>query len=324
MPILLALLLVLPTAAQKKEKPKVHADFQFGSYPSSRTGTALMANEQARLLLVGYHEGWQLDKVAKTFKLTVTDLAKVSDELEDQKLGGRVNDFDVRPFLLVVREPEFDRLKPSIELHTQELLKVLQDNWTSIENMVTALPGAKRIPSGQLMYETVVSGILLGGLMDAFYEDKTMMVGPPRRSRTEGYYAWLVESNPAAAGSIVREIRESDRYRIVTVGKVFAEEKLNVGDLRGNATVYDDDDARRYRTFINVLTRDKFIPYFKSRRSDFLKIAPLVKASKYTAFAGFFAWYYNTIVNRTVDALVAAKKITPPEKYYTYAIRAPQ
>jgi hypothetical protein len=317
-------LLVMPSAAQKTEKPKVHADFQFGSYPSTRTGSELMAKEPARLLLVGYHEGWQLDKVAKTFKLTLADLAKVSDELEEQKLGGRVNDFDVRPFLLVVREPEFDRLKPSIQIHSQELLKLLQDNWTAIENLVNTLPGAKGVPQGQLMYETVVSGILLGGLMDAFYEDKTMMLGPPRRSRNEGYYGWLVESNPEAAGSIVREIRESDRYRIVTVGNVFADEKLNVGDLRGKATVYDEDDARKYRTFINILTRDKFMPYFKSKRNDFLKLAPLVKASKYTPFAGFFAWYYNTVANRTVKALVAANKITPPEKYYTYAIRAPQ
>ena len=35
------------------------------------------------------------------------------------------------------------------------------------------------------MYETVVSGILLGGMMDAFYEDKTLMPPPPRRGKSD-------------------------------------------------------------------------------------------------------------------------------------------
>jgi hypothetical protein len=323
--ILLALLLASPSAAQKKEeKPEVHADFQFGSYPLSRTALELMSKEQARLMLVSYHEGWSLDKVSKTFKVSLDDLTKISDQLEDEQLGGRRNEFETRPFMVVVREAEFARLKPDLERHTTEFSKLLMDNWKEIETMATSLSGSRATPPGQLMYETVVSGILLGGLIDSLYEDKTMMLPPPRRGRNERYYAWMVESNPAAAGTLRRELRESDGYRIITIGNALSEERLQLGDLRGKASVYDDEDARRYRTFINVLSRDKLLPFFKSRRDQFLKLGPVLRSGRYVAFAEFFAWYYQALVNATVESLVSAKYITPPEKLYTYAIRVPQ
>jgi hypothetical protein len=313
------------TASQKKEqKPDVHADFQFGSYPLSRTAMELMGNEQARLILAGYHEGWSFDKLSKTFRISIDDLTKISDQLEDEQLGGRRNEYDIKPFMVVVREAEFDRLKESLDRHTAEFTKVLEDNLKDIEAMAVSLSGSKNTPAGQVMYETVVSGVLLGGLVDALYEDKTLMLPPPRRGRNERYYAWMVESNPAAAGLLLRELRESDGYRIVTIGKSLASERLHVADLRGKASVYDEADARRYRTFISVLSRDKLLPFFKSRRAEFLKLGPILKSGRYVAFAEFFAWYYHAIVNSTVDNLVRAGRISAPETLYTYAIRAPQ
>jgi hypothetical protein len=224
----------------------------------------------------------------------------------------------------VVREREFERLKPALERHTGEFTKLLMSHLKEIEEMVTSLSGSRGVPTGQLMYETVVSGILMGGLVDALFEDKTLMLPPPRRGRNERYYAWLVESNPGAAGTIRRELRESDGYRIITVGSALAEERLHVSDLRGKASVYDDADARRYRTFISVLSRDKLLPFFKSRRDEFLKLGPILKSGRNVAFAEFFAWYYQAMINGAVDNLAAAKNITPPGTLYTYAIRAPQ
>ena len=43
--------------------------------------------EQARLVTVGFHEGWNFDKLAKEFNASVTDLSKISDELEEQRLA---------------------------------------------------------------------------------------------------------------------------------------------------------------------------------------------------------------------------------------------
>ncbi len=320
--IILPLLLVL--AQKPAEKPKVHADFQFGSYPASRSAEDLMKDDLTRMTIVAYHEGWRLDKISKDLKVDLDNVSKISDKLEDEKLGGRRNEYDIRPFFPVIREADFARVKDGLRRHTEEFTKLLLDNWKDIEATVDSLEGMKGVPKGRAMYETVVSGILLGGMMDAFYEDQTLMPAPPRHAKNERYYAWLIESNPAAAGRLRRELRESANYRVISIGTALPDEKLNPDDLRGKAVVLDEIEARKYRAFIGIFTRDKLLPYFKSHRPELLKQAALIQAGRYVAFAQVFAWYYDAIANGVTDALVAEKRITPPEKTYTYAVRIPQ
>jgi len=317
--------LVLLLSAQKPvKKPDVHPDFQFGSYPWSRMAEAIMKEDLAREIVVAYAQGWSADKIAKMLKVSPGDVSKTSDKLEDERLAGRRDDDDTTPFMPIVRERDFDRLKDPLHRHTQEFTKLIVDNWKDIESMVNSLEGAKGISKGRVMYETVVSGILLGGLMDAFYEDKTLMPPPPRRGKSDRYFAWLVESNPEAAGKLRGELRESAGYRIVTIGTALPDEKLNPDDLRGKDTILEDIDARKYRTFISVFSRDKLLPYFRSRRPEFIKLGGLLSSGRDVAFAEFFAWYYNTLANSVTDALVGEHRITPPEKLYTYAVKAPQ
>src|SRR5439155_17173103 len=152
----------------------------------------------------------------------------------------------------------------------------------------------------------------------------TLMPPPRRRAKTDRYFAWLVESNPEAAGKLRRELRESAGYRVVTIGTALPEEKLNPDDLRGKDTILEDADARKYRTFIGLFSRDKLLPYFKNRREEFLKLVGQMSSGRDVAFAEFFAWYYNALANAVTDALVADHRITPPEKLYTYAVKAPQ
>ncbi len=317
--------LVLALAAQKPvKKPDVHADFQFGSYPWSRQAQTLMKDDLTREIMVAYSQGWSIDKMAKTLKVSASDVSKISDKLEDERLAGRRDEYDTLPFLPIIREREFDRMRDPLRRHTQEFTKLIVDNWKDIDSMVDSLEGAKKIPKGRVMYETVVSGILLGGMIDAFYEDKTLMPPPPRRGKMDRYFAWLVESNPEAAGKLRRELRESAGYRIVTIGTVLPDDKLNPDDLRGQDTILEEADARRYRTFISVVSRDKLLPYFKNRREEFLKLGGWISSGRNVAFAEFFAWYYNTLANAVTDALAADHRITPPEKLYTYAVKAPQ
>jgi len=317
--------LILLLSAQKPvKKPDVHPDFQFGSYPWSRTAEALMKDELARQTVVAYAQGWSVDKIAKTLKLSASDVSKMSDKLEDEHLAGRRDEYDTTAFMPIIRERDLDRMREPLRRHTQEFTKLLFDNWKDIESMVNSLEGAKDVPKGRVMYETVVSGVLLGGLMDAFYEDKTLMPPPPRRGKSDRYFAWLVESNPEAAGKLRRELRESAGYRVVTIGTALSEDKLNPDDIRGKDTILEDADARKYRTFISVLSRDKLLPYFKTHRPEFIKLGALLSSGRDVAFAEFFAWYYNTIANSVTDALVADHRITPPEKLYTYAVKAPQ
>src|SRR3989454_8086169 len=283
-----------------------------------------MKEDLAREIVVAYSEGWSIDKIAKQLKISTSDVSKVSDKLEDERLVGRLDEYDVRPLLPVIRERDFDRMREPLRRHTQEFTKLILDNWKDVESMVDSLDGAKGIPKGRLMYETVVSGILLGGMPDAFYEDKTLMPPPRRRAKTDRYFAWLVESNLEAAGKLRRELRESAGYRVVTIGTTLPEEKLNPDDLRGKDTMLEDADARKYRTFIGLLSRDKLLPYFKNRREEFLKLGGQISSGRYIAFAEFFAWYYNTIANGVADTLVADHRIVPPDKLYTYAVKAPE
>ncbi|OLD68938.1 MAG: hypothetical protein AUI45_09135 [Acidobacteria bacterium 13_1_40CM_2_56_11] len=316
--------LVLLLAQKPVKKPDVHADFQFGSYPWSRQAEDLMKEDLAREIVVAYAEGWSIDKISKQLKVSTSDVSKVSDKLEDERLVGRLDEYDTRPLLPVIRERDFDRMREPLRKHTQEFTKLILDNWKDIETMADSLEGAKGIPKGRLMYETVVSGILLGGMMDAFYEDKTLMPPPRRRGKSDRYFAWLVESNLEAAGKLRRELRESAGYRVVTIGTALPEEKLNPDDLRGKDPIFEDADARKYRTFIGLFSRDKLLPYFKNRREEFLKLGGLMSSGRYIAFAEFFAWYYNIIANQVTDALIAERRITPPEKLYTYAVKAPE
>lgn len=319
--------LVLLLSAQKPvKKPDVHSDFQFGAYPWSRNAEAIMQDELAREIVVAYAQGWSVDKISKMLKVSTSDISKTSDKLEDERLAGRRDDYDTMPFMPVIRERDFDRMREPLRRHTQEFTKLIVDNWKDIEAMVDSLEGAKGIPKGRVMYETVVSGILLGGMMDALYEDKTLMPPPPRRGkdRNERYFAWLVESNPEAAGKLRRELRESAGYRVVTIGTVLPEEKLNPDDLRGKDTIFEDADALKYRRFISVFSRDKLLPFFKSRRPEFIKLGGSISSGHDVAFAEFFAWYYNTLANTVTDALAAGHRITAPEKLYTYAVKAPQ
>jgi hypothetical protein len=321
--LIIPLVLLLSTQKPVK-KPDVHPDFYFGSYPWSRTAEGLMKEDLARQVIVAYGRGWSIDKMAKTLKLQTADISKVSDRLEDERLIARRDDSDLTPIMPVIREIDLDRMKEPLKRHTDEFTNLIVDNWKDIESMVDSLAGTKGVPKGRVMYETIVSGILLGGMIDAFYEDKTLMPPPPRRGKSDRYFAWLVESNADASGKLRRELRESAGYRVVTIGTVLPEEKLNPDDLQGKATVLEDADARKYRTFIGILSRDKLLPYFKSRRSDFLKLGGLLSSGRDVAFAEFFAWYYNTLANSVADTLVADRRIMPPEKLYTYAVKAPQ
>ncbi len=316
--------LVLLLAQKPVRKPDVHADFQFGSYPWSRQAADLMKEDLAREIVVAYAEGWSNDKIAKQLKISTSDVSKVSDKLEDERLVGRQDEYDVRPLLPVIRERDLDRMREPLKRHTQEFTKLILDNWKDIESMVDSLAGSKGAPKGRLMYETVVSGILMGGMLDAFYEDKTLMPPPRRRAKADRYFAWLVESNPEAAGKLRRELRESAGYRIVTIGTALPEEKLNPDDIRGKDTILEDADARKYRTFIGLFARDKLLPYFKNRREEFLKLGLQMSSGRYIAFAEFFAWYYNTMANQITDTLVAEHRVTPPEKFYVYAVKAPE
>jgi hypothetical protein len=311
--------------AQKPvKKPEVHADFHFGSYPWSRQATDLLKEDLAREIVVAYSQGWSIDKIAKSFKLTTSDVSKVADKLEDERLVGRLDEYDVRPFMPVIRDRDLDRLKEPLRKHTQEMTDLLLNNWRDIEAMADSLQGAKGTPKGRFMYETVVSGILLGGMIDAFYEDKTLMPPPRRRGKNDRYYAWLVESNPEAAGKLRRDLRESAGYRIVSIGTALPDDKPTPDELRGKNTMLEEAEARKYRAFIGVFSRDKLLPYFKSRREEFLKLGLLMSSGRDIAFGEFFAWYYNAIANGVTDTLVAQRRIVPPDTFYTYAVKAPE
>src|SRR5262249_59430884 len=107
-------------------------------------------------------------------------------------------------------------------------------------------------------------------------------------------------------------------------GRAFPKENPNRDAFRGKAQILEEAGALKYPPFIAFFPRDKPLPYLKNRREEFLKLGLLMSSGRYIAFAEFFAWYYNTIANQVADALIAERRITPPEKLYTYAVKAPE
>jgi len=309
---------------KKPEKPKLHADFYFGSYPTSRDAAAMLAKEPVRLLLVGFHQGWDIEKIAKESKIPEQNLDKLFADLEEERLAVEVDQFERRPLLPVIRDKDIAKVEKNLELHKQEYTKLIRSNWAQIEGAAESLAGAKGVPKAQLLYQIVVGGILFGGMNEAFFEDQTIMVNPPRRVGSQRFYAWLVESDPKLAGGMKREQWESGGYTIVSIGPELPENRTSLDRIRtDNGMVLDEAEARRFRSFIAILTREKLLPYFKKNRSDFLNVLTAFDAGRYVRVSDAFAWYYDQMANGVVEDLVSARLIEPPKGQYAFAVKAP-
>lgn len=310
-------------AQRKPEKPKLHSDFYVGTYPVSRDGATQLAGENAKLLLVGFHQGWDIEKVAKESKVAPEDLDKIFADLEDARLAAELDQYTRRPLLPVIRDKDIEKVQRDLRNDAQAFANVLQSNWAEIETAAASLAGAKGVSKPQLLYQMVVGGILFGGMNDSFFEDQTLMVNPPRRTGTQRYYAWLVESDPALAGVLKREQWESGGYTMVSVGAGLAKDRMTLEQLRmENGMVLDEAEARRFRSFIAIFSREKLMPYFKKNRSDFLKVLNLLDAGRYVSVSEAFAWYYDQVANGAAQQLVSARLIQPPDGHYVYGLKA--
>jgi len=320
-----SLLLVSTGLSQKnQEKPKLHSDFYFGTYPISRDAVTLMAKDKARLLLVGFHNGWDIEKIAKESKSPQDELERLFADLQEERYADEVDQFDYRPMLPVIRDKDMKKIEKNLQTHTTEFTKYLRANWTELESAVAPLTGAKDVPHAQLLYEIVVGGILFGGMHDAFFEDQTLMVSPPRRATNQRYYAWLVESDPKLAGILKREQWESEGYTVVSIGKTIATNRVSLANIRmEKGMVLDEAEARRLRSFITIFCKERMLPHFKKNRESFRTTLGLLDAGRYVRLADAFAWYYDQMANGVATELAEARLIQAPTGQYAYAMKAP-
>jgi hypothetical protein len=321
-----SVLLLASTGLSQKnqEKPKLHSDFYFGTYPLSRDAIEIMAKEKARLLLVGFHNGWNIEKIAKESKAPEDELERLFADLQEIRFADEVDQFDYRPMLPVIRDKDMKKIEKSLQTHTSDFSFHLRANWTEIESAVTPLTGAKDVPHAQLLYQIVVGGILFGGMNDAFFEDQTLTVSPPRRSGTQRYFAWLVESDPKLAGILKREQWESDGYTMVSIGQGIASSRVSLSSLRAEkGMVLEEAEARRLRSFITIFSKERLLPHFKRNRESYRTALSQLDAGRYVRLADAFAWYYDQMANGVVAELVAARVIQPPTNHYAYAMKAP-
>jgi len=304
------------------QRPKVHSDFTFATFPVSREAYQLMSKEKYRYMLVAFHEGWDFGKIGKELKVSDEEVDKIFSDLDTEHLASQTQDGDPRPSIMVIREKDIQSIKPILEKHADGLVKVLENNWSSIESTVTSMSGAKGVPKDELMYEVISGGLLLGTMIDVFYEDKTMLPPGPKRGRGQQYFAWLVEGDPAYAGRIQREEGRSDGYSVVSVGPTITPVRPSLTEIRaGKGLVLDEAESRKFRSLLTILSRDKLLPYFKENRNDFIKVAGQLRTGKFVSFGEFFAWYYIQIVNEAVDQLVASRRMSPPKDLYAYATK---
>ena len=320
-----ALLLLATTGLSQKqqEKPKIHSDFSFGTYPISRDAETLLANEKVRLLLVGFHNKWDIEKIAKEAKQSDIDLDRLFADLQENRLADELDQFSFRPMLPVIRDKDLRKIEKNWQTHTTEYARFFRANWSEIETAAASLTGAKDVPKAQLLYQIVVGGILFGGMHDVFFEDQTIMVSPPRRL-TQRYYAWMVEGDPKLAGVLKREQWESDGYTMVSIGQGLLKNKSSLSTLRSEkGMVLEEAEGRKYRTFITLFGKDKVLPWFKKNRESIRTTIAQVDAGEYTRLTDIFPWYYDQMANGVVNELVAGRLIEAPKEHYTFAVKTP-
>jgi hypothetical protein len=265
-----------------------------------------------------------MEKIAKESKVKEEELDKAFADLEDSNLVIERDQFERRPLFPVIRDRDFEKIQKNLQIHIQEFTGVVQSNWAEIEAAIAPLNGSKGVAKPQMLYEVVVGAILFGGMNDAFFEDQTIMVPPPRRVGSQRYYAWLVETEPKLAGVLKREQWESDGYTMVSVGPGLAPARVSLDRVRTeNGMVLEEAEARRFRSFIAIFSKERLLPYFKKNRATFLNAITQLDAGKYVRNTDVFAWYYDQIANGVTDNLVAAKLIQPPSSQYTFALKAP-
>ena len=323
--LLAVLLLALACSGfgqRKPERPKIHSDFHFGSLPVSRDAIDRLSKENIRLLLVGLHNGWDLQKIEKETKISIDDLSGLFADLEDDRLAFVVDEFSSRPMLPVIREKDIDEIRGKLQAHTKALTAVFEANWSSIETSLAALQGAKMVPKDDLMYEVVAGGILWGVLVDVLFEDQTLMPPPPRRRMNERFYGWLIEGDARFAGTIKREQWESDGHMVVSVGSSLIKDRPSIEQIRsGNGMVLDAEESRRFRSFVTILSRDKLLPFFKNNRSDLFATVRQSDSGNYVRVADVFSWYYDQLANGVIESLVASGRMKAPAQPLAYAIR---
>src|SRR6185436_14388421 len=153
----------------------------------------------------------------------------------------------------------------------------------------------------------------------------TLIPTGPRRGRSQRYYAWMTEGDPINAGKIIREEGQSDNYALVSLAAKLTSSRPTLADIRAkHGMILDEAESRRFRSFVTIFCKDKLMPYFKSNRDQMFRLASQVSSSRYSAFGEFLAWYYNQMVNNTVDEIVAAKRMQPPTDMFAYAVRSAQ
>jgi hypothetical protein len=215
------------------------------------------------------------------------------------------------PSFPVFRDRDIERISESLDRHALDFAELLGKESGRVDELLSSLADLNAVPPVRRLYVAFVSGILLGGMVEVFAEDKTFLPPPPRRT-TGQYYGWLVEGEPVLAGTLLREAWDSEGYQLVYVGSALRTPRPQLEAVRREGFVLEDADARRFRAFAVTMSRDTLLPFFKTRRADLLNAHQRLEAGRYASFASFFAWYYAMTVQRSVDRLVETGMIVRP------------
>ena len=321
-----ALLLVwlgVPAVLVGQDELDIHPDYSSGTFPYSAEAMERFGSEDVRLFIAGLHKGWSIDKYIRETEKPRIEILTLADELQDDRIIRGRDDYDMRPGFPVLTQEELGLLGPEIDKDAADVLGILETQWAQIEEFAASLEAGQGQPTGQRLYSIVVGNILLGGMVDVFYSDGTMMPGPPRREGRSGYYVWFIEGEASGPSEIYRESDRVGRYQVYSVGPAVDESlRVEIDELRQDSPVYEYDDARRWRTFGGLFARDQLLPYFKGQRYSLLELHSEIYASRYSAFSEFVAWYYQSVVSRVVDGLVRTGRIESPETTFRYALRS--
>ena len=217
------------------ERPDVHADFKYGVFPYSSEAVERFAPEPARLMISAFHKGWNVDKYIKESGIPEVEVLTLLQEFEDDRLVRGRNDYDLRPGFPVYREDELPETAPLIAETAAGFVRTIESQWGGFEELVSSLEAGQNFPREEMLYRVVAGGLLFGGMIDALFDDKTLMPAPPRRAgRREAYYAWMTEGD-AGPPQLILQSAPVGRYNVFSIGTVPVDEpRVEIGELGRN------------------------------------------------------------------------------------------
>jgi len=143
-----------------------------------------------------------------------------------------------------------------------------------------------------------------------------MLPPPPRRGKTDHFYAWLVESNPEAAGKLRRESHESSDFQNRLDWSAASGRSSDPRRFEKQCVCLRSADALVTGLYCGVFTR-QVAAVFKNHRDEYIKLTKTMTSAAILFLPKISPGSTVSWPTKRSTISQPPAHIVPPEKYYT-------